>query len=184
MTLAIIAKLERVLALKNYFVRQGASEFGLQQNHAEILIYLSQANKYSDNARALTKYLGITKGSVSQSLALLEKKTMIERTINPRDKRSSKLKLTLSGRAALKHIENIIPETFEKLEAVIPTSDPMLETILHELQIEQGLKSFGICSGCKFHTLLKGGNLRCGLTEEVLSQNDAQKICAEYEAAV
>lgn len=63
--------IERISSLRSSLVRKAATAAGLQFIHAEILEYLGRCNRYSNTAQALTEYLGLTKGSVSQSLKLL-----------------------------------------------------------------------------------------------------------------
>ena len=66
--------LERLAGLLRSESRKLLSEYGLQPVQFEALHYLSNCNRYSDTPMAVTEYLGQTKGSVSQTLKVLEKK--------------------------------------------------------------------------------------------------------------
>ncbi len=55
---------------------------GLQPVHWEALRYLSKANRFSQTAAALTAYLGLTKGTVSQSLKALEAKGLVRKLVD------------------------------------------------------------------------------------------------------
>ena len=66
-----------------------------------VLHYLSVCNRYSDTPMAVTEYLGQTKGTVSQTLKVLEKKALLFKEPDKDDKRVMHLKLTEQGQAAV-----------------------------------------------------------------------------------
>ena len=70
----------------------------LQPVHLQALAYLARCNRYSDTAGALTEYLGLTKGTVSQTLNVLEREGLIAREEDPADRRRVRLRLTPAGR--------------------------------------------------------------------------------------
>ncbi|MFN2812475.1 MarR family winged helix-turn-helix transcriptional regulator, partial [Escherichia coli] len=70
------------------------------------LHYLARCNRYSDTPLGVTEYLGLTKGTVSQSLKVLEGRGLISKLPDARDRRSVHLRLTDAGRAL---IEAVIP---------------------------------------------------------------------------
>ena len=109
--------IERIAALIRSEERKKCTAVGLQTVHLQALNYLSRCNKYSDTPAALTNYLGMTKGTVSQSLSLLEKANQSQ--------------------------------------------------------------SFGLCKTCHYFTTMDDSFL-CGVTKELLSQNDSEKICQEH----
>ena len=82
--------LERLTSLYKNQMRQAANEEGVQLVHIEALQYLSICNQYSNTAQALSEYLGQTKGSISQSIKLMEKIGHIERKPCQKDKRAIK----------------------------------------------------------------------------------------------
>ena len=69
--------LERLSTLVQQAVRDDASRQGLLPIHWQVLAYLARANRYSDIPIAVAEYLGITRGTVSQTLAVLERKGLI-----------------------------------------------------------------------------------------------------------
>ena len=71
---------------------------GLLPVHRALLRYLARANRYSDTPGAATLYLGLTKGTVSQSIALLERKGMLRKSRDGADRRVVRLRLTAKGR--------------------------------------------------------------------------------------
>ncbi|MEE8171570.1 MAG: MarR family transcriptional regulator, partial [Alphaproteobacteria bacterium] len=52
---------------------------GLSPAQWEALRFIARANRYSSNPTALAKFLGSTKGTVSQTLISLEKKGYVQR---------------------------------------------------------------------------------------------------------
>ena len=168
--------LERLASLHKSRMRKAATVSGVQLVHLEILHYLSKCNRYSNTARALSDYLGQTKGSISQSLKLVEKAGHIERKPCTDDGRMTRLYLTTEGKKRLKRIsKDILPE--------VPQDDAIIETfknLLHHWQTKNRFRSFGQCKSCRYNQTLDNGTFYCGLLDEPLSKTDTQKICQEH----
>lgn len=95
--------IERMSALIRSEERKKCAALGLQAVHLQALSYMSRCNKYSDTPAALTNYLGMTRGTVSQKVsALLEKKGYIKKTADTNDRRVIHLELLPEGQAVLK----------------------------------------------------------------------------------
>ena len=77
--------LEKDYLLRNE-VRADLAPYGLQPIHLEALYYLSICNRFSDTPKAVTEYLGLTKGTVSQSLKVLEAEGYIDKQVDSVDK--------------------------------------------------------------------------------------------------
>src|ERR1700754_3675828 len=93
----IVSTLERLARLMR------AADFGDGLNPAqwEALRYLARANRFSNSPGALTRYLGATKGTVSQTVKSLERKSLIAKSGRADEKRSVALGLTDKGRGML-----------------------------------------------------------------------------------
>ena len=65
-------------------MRAREHEGGLNPAQWEALRYLSRANRFSDSPGALTRYLGATKGTISQTLMALERKHFCALLDNPK----------------------------------------------------------------------------------------------------
>lgn len=169
--------IEILTSLYRSQVRQAASKEGIQSVHVEILQYLSICNHYSNTAQAMSEYLGQTKGSISQSLKLLEKERLIERKPCEQDKRVAKLYLTEKSIACLERIsETAMPHLTDSTDAC-----KRLKGILMEWQISQSRKGFGQCRSCRYNHTLEDGGFQCGLTLEPLKATDVKLICREHE---
>lgn len=175
--------IERMSALIRSEERKKCSELGLQAVHLQALEYLSRCNRYSDTPASLANYLGMTRGTVSQTLLLLEKKGFIKKTTDLIDRRKVHLSLLDSGLVVLAevcdtHLFNQARNVFEHdvnnqgVEAVFVSA-------LKALQKAHKGHSFGQCETCKYFTEVTLG-FRCELTKEPLSLNDSSKLCQEH----
>ncbi len=159
---------------------------GLKPTHWEVLRYLARANKFSCHPKALTQYLGITKGTVSQTLNVLERKGFVEKQTDTQDKRGVLLALTGAGRALLEDdpIFNVqqIYETMDQAEQQA-LSDGLTELLKRTLN-ERGGVAFGKCMTCiHFEQNTVGGSPhQCSLLDEPLTLQDSQKHCIESKS--
>ena len=176
--------LERLARL----MRAREHEDGLNPAQREALRYLARANRFSNTPGALTRYLGATKGTISQTLMALERKGLVAKAARDA-KKSVRLTLTEKGR------ETLTSDPWVQLEAAVEelggkTRRRMqrgLEELLAREVTRGGLASFGICSSCRFFREKgrdgdAGGPHLCMLFEEALSNDDSARICIEQAA--
>jgi len=165
--------------------RKKCAELGLRLVHFQVLDYLMRCNKYSNTPAATTKYLGMTRGTVSQTLIILEQRGYIEKIPDQSDKRVVHLFLLPQGIDVLNAIrpsalftkaENLLEE-----EGVFP-DEQIFSQALTALQKANDSQSFGFCKTCKYFTRKSSGFL-CGLTKEKLTKSDSEKICQEHTLA-
>lgn len=177
--------LERIANLIRTDVRRTGLASGLQPVQLEALHYLSRCNRYSNTPVTVAEFLGLTKGTVSQTLGVLEANRLIEKQADPRDRRVVHLVLTDLGRQVL--VESIPPQVLKSAIEGLPREEServgeILNHILRRLQQQaNGFKTFGACKSCRHHLVLEDGSRRCGLTTEALSDFDAEQICREHE---
>ena len=174
--------IERMAALIRSEERKKCTELGLQPVHLQVLDYLSRCNRYSDTPAALTNYLGMTRGTVSQTLLLLEKKGFIKKTTDATDRRMVHLSLLDEGSAILKQARS--SELFNQAASLFKehnfiNNEEMFMKALTSLQKANKSQSFGQCKTCKYFTTTPSG-FSCGLTKEQLSQSDGEKLCQEH----
>lgn len=89
--------LERICMLFRNEIRLAGLEYGLQPVHLEVLFYLSRASNENNKPANVTEFLGITKGSASQSISLLAEKKLLIKRNDEYDRRIVHLELTLEG---------------------------------------------------------------------------------------
>jgi MarR family transcriptional regulator, negative regulator of the multidrug operon emrRAB len=174
--------IERMTALIRSEERKKCTLLGLQTVHLQALNYVSRCNKYSDTPAALTNYLGMTRGTVSQTLSLLEKKGYVKKTADTTDRRVVHLGLSPEGQAILGQAKPT--ELFDQAASLLKKyATPEYETVfanaLTALQKANRSKSFGLCKTCRYFTATIDGFV-CGLTKEPLTQSDSEKICQEH----
>jgi DNA-binding MarR family transcriptional regulator len=179
----IIQPLERLTRL----MRAGEHENGLNPAQWEALRYLARANRFSNSPGALTRFLGSTKGTVSQTLKSLESKGMIVKSRRVNEKRSVCLELTANASDAL----NTDPmKAFTKSVDDLngKTKRRLAKGLREFLEIEltrQKQPSFGTCYSCRYFREKgrdegKGGPHACMLFEVGLTGRDTTLICVEH----
>ena len=154
---------------------------GLDPIHAHALTYLARANRFSDTAGAVAAYLGVGKGSVSQSLALLGRRGLLTATVDPQDRRRRHLSLTRKGKAVVARL--LSAGGWAAAAATLgPAADRLegdLTRLLAALQQGHGGRTFGVCATCR-HLVTTGQGLRCGLTDLPLSRAETAQICQDH----
>lgn len=169
--------------LRAEFRRAGAEE-QLQPVHVHALVYLTRSNRYSNTPQAMAEYLGLTKGTMSQSLLLLDRRGLIERYQDDLDRRVVRLRLSTGGEQFLADSQpqsawhnatrNISPNRIRNAVSA-------LRETLATLQADSQGQPFGTCSGCCHIQRLSARAHRCGLMGDRLSGPETRKICWLYE---
>lgn len=144
--------LDRLSGLTRMWFRQHPLLADLQPVQLSALMYLARCNRYSNTPLAVTDYLGLTKGTVSQSLKLLESKGLVVRTQDARDKRSVHLQLTESAKIFWMPC---FPSFLMTGESAMGERAGLLKELLFELlrgiQRTSNVPGFGLCQSCRFH---------------------------------
>lgn len=149
----------------------------------EVLHYLAICNRYSNTPLAITEYLGLTRGTVSQTLMVLHNKGLVSKRPDERDKRVVHLSLTGEGE---KLVQKAVPASL--LQAGCARLSGKEQTMVMEamnkllLACQQAnrMSSFGVCSTCRHNQRTADGGYFCGLTREPLSAPDIALICREH----
>ncbi|CAG1022726.1 hypothetical protein DOJK_01855 [Patescibacteria group bacterium] len=181
-TVDVFELIERMAALIRAEERKKCAELGLQVVHLQVLDYLSRCNRYSDTPAALTNYLGMTRGTVSQTLLLLEKKGYIKKAIDEADRRVVHLSLLPEGEMILekaRQSELFAQATLIFQEQGLENHHEIFLKALMALQKANRSQSFGLCKSCQYFTKSSDG-FQCGLTKQALSHDDSEKICQEH----
>ncbi len=174
---------ERLNNLLRMEVRTFGVKYGLQPVQIEALSYLMRCNRYSDTPQAVTKFLGLTKGTVSQSLKVLEQKGLLRKQQDTEDRRIIHLAVTAKGR---KLIARALPAKSLELALTRMSADQgnklegILGSLLREMQHLHDRKTFAACHTCRLNEWHKQGFV-CGLTKESLNEREVQLICREHQ---
>ncbi len=176
--------LERLGALIQQAVRDDAAQHGLLPVHLQVLSYLDQANRYSDMPIAIAEYLGLTRGTVSQSLALLEREGLVDKHTDESHGRRVHMQLTAAGKNVVSNAWSRRSDLTVDTTGDSPGDDggsleSVLIALVVSLQKHNGQRAFGVCRTCShFQTL--GNKFQCGLTGERLQSIETGKLCREF----
>lgn len=174
--------IERLANLLRNEARTAGAEYSLQPIQQEALNYLNLCNRYSNTPLGVTEYLGLTKGTVSQSIKVLEKKGLVEKLSDKKDKRVIHLKVTATGKRLLKrlHPSQLLSHACQDASDQEVLADH-LKSLLLKIQKENNLKTFGVCHTCRYNQSEENGKFICGLTHETLTKTDIHLICREHD---
>jgi len=171
---------ERLGTLTRARLRQAGLAHGLQTIHLQVLMYLGQANRLSNTPQATTEYLGLTKGTVSQSILVLARKRLVTRQTDERDGRVVRLVLTERAQTLLKEISplNIWREALQPTSpARVSSALVVLRQVLVGLQAAASQRTFGVCATCRHNQRLGPRSYFCALIQEKLSSPEVRLIC-------
>lgn len=177
-------RIAELLDRLNRLLRNDVETGPLKSVHWEVMRFLQQANRFSRTPGAVTARLGITKGTVSQSLKTLERSGFIRKLVDAKDKRVVRLALTASAEQILREdplialascLESTDKENLKVVEEVF-------DAVLHDMLKQRNHVKFGICHTCKHFQSTKGsiGSYHCGLLNEKLYEEDISQLCIEH----
>lgn len=164
--------------------RQGAVEHGLLLVHWQVLWFLRAANRYSNTLQTLVAYLGQTKGSVSKTVQLLERRGLLVRRQDDQDRRVMRLELSNAGRTILETIEagsNWRQAADHLAPHQVVAASAALTALLGNWQQASAGASFGVCRSCSLFQVETDGQFRCGMTLEPLNAFDSGQICQAHQ---
>ncbi|HUT40442.1 MAG TPA: MarR family transcriptional regulator [Gammaproteobacteria bacterium] len=178
--------IERLGNLVRADVRAVCNEYGMRPVQLEALRFLTQCNRYSDTPQAVTEFLGLTKGTVSQTLKVLEQKGLLRKQGDAADKRLVHLKPTSKGRRLVERAapaKSLVPGLKRLAGTESQAVKKALCDLLYSIQEMNGFKTFAPCHTCRFNQR-HDGQYFCGLTQEPLSDRDVLLICREHQYPV
>ena len=175
--------IERLGNLVRANVRAVCNEYGVRPVQLETLRFLTQCNRYSDTPQAVAEFLRLTKGTVSQTLKILEQKGLLRKRADTQDRRLVHLNPTAKGRRL---VERAVPAASVALGVgKLSISDNQvavdaLRALLRSVQMANKLKTFAPCQTCRFIEKRDSGYF-CTLTHEPLSEQDVGLLCREHQ---
>jgi DNA-binding MarR family transcriptional regulator len=176
---ALLSRLARIVASEGY-------GHGLKPVQLQALRYLFNANRFSRTPRALTAWLGQTKGTVSQTIASLEKRGLVARSGDLCDRRIIRLELTDAGLAIARTDGDVASAMLAHLDDnEQATAEALLGKMLGGHVAARGFRPMGICHTCRHFERGEppASGHRCALLGVTLDDDDAQRVCIEQEAA-
>lgn len=178
----LFEQIERIGNLLRSEGRQFGQEHGLQPVHWQALAYLARCNPISNTPMALSQFLGISKGTTSQSVLVLHNKGFIEKVPDRHDRRMVHLQLTPAGRTLLARAYYL--PLLEQFDAGIADHDReqtsrVLAQLLKTMLEQQQGKSFGVCRSCRYFDQ-QGDHYHCQLIDVPIEAREIDNICHEH----
>ncbi len=173
--------LERVGRL----LRERESEAGLNPAQWDALRCLAAANRFSRTPSAVAAWIATTRGTASQTLMALERKGLVARVADTRDKRSSRLELTPAGVATMER------DPVAGVASAIAGLQPLhavalgqaLARVLDGL-LEGGRRPlFRACQGCRNFTPGEDDGGHCARFNAPLDSGETARACVAHVAA-
>ncbi len=182
--LVLLELVERLGNLMRAEARRVGADEQLAPVHVAALVYLAGANRYSNTPQALGAYLGLTKGTISQSLLLLDRRGLIERYQDDIDRRVVRLRLSSTGEQFLYDAQPQmawIQATRDISPNRIRNAVSALRESLTTFQADNDGQPFGTCPSCRHFERLSARAYRCGMMGDRLSGPETRKLCWLYE---
>ena len=179
----LVQLVERLGGLLRARARRHGVALGLQPVHLQVLDYLARCNRFSNTLAALAAWLQATRGTVSQSLTLLEQRGLLSRTPDAEDRRVLRLALTAQGRRVCEQLTAgaAVQAAVDGLPvADVAVAQGVLEQCLRALQRDSEFNGFGQCRGCRYLRRPDGAGFACGLTGEALAVEETDQLCHEF----
>lgn len=180
---AMLQLVERLGNLIRAEMRRVIGQEGLQPVHLEAMLFLNQANRFSNTPQSLAEFLGITKGTVSQSLLLLDRRGLIERYQDEVDRRVVRLRLSQQGEEMLEEMQpaSMWQSATRNISANrIRNGVSALRETLYMLQNHNGARTFGVCNTCIYCQRKSQRTHHCALFAERLSGPETRLVCREH----
>jgi len=174
--------IERLGTVQRAARRRHATAADLSLAQLDALVYLAGCNRFSDTPAAVALFLDATRGTTSQSLLALERKGLVTRSADARDRRVQHLRPTAAGRriAAAASADDLSAGLRGLSAPELTALERGLERVLRSTQRARGGRSFGECGTCAHLRGAERGDMSCGLTGEPLSPDETHLRCAEH----
>jgi len=165
-------------------INNDASMSGLKPAQWEALRFFSQANRFSSTPSALTAYMGVTKGTISQTINALERKGLLEKRKAKGDKRSVSILLTKQGQDLLQEepLQELVLSLAEIPSEKLSILSSTLEILLTKALENRAATPFGVCKTCQYfeRDSATGTPHSCALLQVPLNDEDSRHICREH----
>jgi DNA-binding MarR family transcriptional regulator len=164
-------------------LRQAGHQKGLNPVQWEALRYLARCNVLSHSPGAMARYLGSTKGTVSQTVKSLEVKGLVEKRTAGRDHRGVELYLTDAGRAVLSDdaTQVLQADIAELSDKTRKRFDRALDALLEQQRLRLEEPSFGTCLDCRYYREASGGlSAHCMKVNAAVTVDETALICIEH----
>ena len=187
----LAAALERVGQALRTELRQRAREHGLTPTQAQVLLRLAHERRERRRVGTLAADLDLSAPTLSDAVAVLLRKGLVQRAPDPADARARTLRLTQRGELAARRLEDWDERIQQQLAELSRTGKE--ETLLLLLDLIARLYRDGVvsvartCVTCRHLRVTRdaegGARRHCALLDMPLGDGDLRLDCPEHEPA-
>jgi DNA-binding MarR family transcriptional regulator len=185
----LVAALERVGQALRVELRERAADDGLTPTQAQILLRLTHELPERRRVGTLAAALDVRPPTISDAVAALERKGLVERRRDAADARAATLRLTPRGRAIGDRLGGWDERARAELRRLPePAREASLSLVL---DLIAGLERAGVvgvartCPSCRFFRFEERPGAakphRCALLDMALAEGDLRLDCPEHE---
>jgi DNA-binding MarR family transcriptional regulator len=188
----IVAALERLSQVFRVRLREEALGRDISPTQAQFLIYLLHHDVELRRVSQLAREFDLTQATVSEAVASLQTKELVQREEWPEDRRVVTLRLTPNGKNLATNLSRWADPIKEHLERFSPDEREavmrFLIALIGSLQTSGVITVARMCVTCKFFRQdIHPGDPsphHCGLLDVPLGRADLRVDCPEHEPAV
>jgi DNA-binding MarR family transcriptional regulator len=183
--------LERLASLNRLEQLQVSGPQGLNPTQLAILRLVERRGQAGLRVKTIARELGLSQPTVTESLLALERKSLIQRRSDPRDKRALLIHASDEGRAALASVTGQMSQmeaalaslTRKEQAALLHIIIKMIRALLHE----KAMPVQRMCVSCRhFRPQAQPDTDRphfCDLVKAPFASADMQVDCGDHDAA-
>ena len=183
----ITQALERISMTFRVLIWEESKKYGLSPIQIQILIFCLHNKQETLKVSNLAKEFGLTKATVSDSVKILLKKSLVIKKPDSNDSRSYMLELTRKGKDIAKntyHFDNAISNAINQIDNSHKGGFfENLLNIIHDLNKNDIITTQRMCLTCDHYTK-KDSHHFCNLLNKKLHHNDLQINCAEHKIKI
>jgi DNA-binding MarR family transcriptional regulator len=164
---------------------------GLNPTQARVLAFLAGRNADSTRVKDIAAQLGVSQPTATDSIAALERKDLIKKTVSTADARSVGVRITNQGRKMLEAIGTSASATEKSLAAM--SSDEQTDLLLLLMKLIRSLQQMGsipvqrMCVTCKHFCPNMYSDARnphhCAFVNAAFGEQHLRLDCNDHEIA-
>lgn len=164
---------------------------GLNPTQAQVLAFLAGRNAGVIRVKEIAAQLGVSQPTATDSIAALERKDLVQKTVAAHDARSVGVQITNQGRKMLKAIGLSASATEESLAYLAPDEKTdlllLLIKLIRNLQLKGSIPVQRMCVTCKhFRPNIYSDALNphhCAFVNAAFGDQNLRLDCNEHETA-
>ncbi|MEZ5307987.1 MAG: helix-turn-helix domain-containing protein [Pyrinomonadaceae bacterium] len=179
----ILVAFERIAGILRVLLWEKAKRLNLSPIQIQILIFFKFHNTEKSTVSYLANEFGLTKATVSDAVAVLEKKGLIEKKQSLVDARSFLHGLTTKGEETALQLENF-GDCFREIFVKLPENEKdvlwhIMSRVIHHSTKKGLINIQRMCFNCKYYKETKD-EFYCHLLGQELDSREIRLDCPEF----